>query len=356
MTESTRGRVAIKFGASSTAPSKPASRTAPPSSLGKRRLRTHLGDESDSDSGVHDHRSTAGRHEAITGFGADGAETDGAGTDGAKGRAEAARRDYVIARQANRDWRAQAKAQRRGRNLLAEEARPRGRDAGGGGDGRAADERGRLGWGLTLATRSDDDDDDGQQPGHPSPPPATAEAPKDPPLRTADEEAMDALLGKDKGAEAARTIAAPTEDDVYRRDAAEAGVASTLEDYEAMPVEEFGAALLRGMGWDGTHTGPKTKEVRRRQNRLGLGAKELKGAEDLGGWMQKKGKKSRTSLADYRREESLRKEEGGRKDSYKREREKERERDGERSRYRERDRGRDGHKDDRRDRDRRESG
>lgn len=41
-------------------------------------------------------------------------------------------------------------------------------------------------------------------------------------------------------------------------------------DYGSVPVEEFGAALLRGMGWSGTKT--ETFDVEARPHRLGLGA------------------------------------------------------------------------------------
>ncbi|OMJ11153.1 Pre-mRNA-splicing factor SPP2 [Smittium culicis] len=52
----------------------------------------------------------------------------------------------------------------------------------------------------------------------------------------------------------------------------------TLEDYEKVPVEDFGAALLRGMGWDEDEE-PETKKAKNkhlssamRPNLLGLGA------------------------------------------------------------------------------------
>lgn len=57
-----------------------------------------------------------------------------------------------------------------------------------------------------------------------------------------------------------------------------------LEDYERVPVEEFGAAMLRGMGWKGDQSGGKQKDKNRsdkpvefkpRPALLGLGAKPL---------------------------------------------------------------------------------
>ncbi|KAG6035263.1 hypothetical protein E4U19_005053 [Claviceps sp. Clav32 group G5] len=382
MSEPPKGRIAIKLGSSSksTSTSRPSVRDAlPRSTLGKRSRQTTrttaaLGDESDSESDSQ-HR----RHETIVAFGQDGAETDRA-----TGADQPRKKQYVIARQPNRDWRSEIKAQRRSKNLLPEEAQQQ--QNGHGQNSSSAQNRQSnpaepddgLKWGLTIAAEQkadagqnqgatdDCDIKDAEQTQKALEQKAqertSNSAPAYPPdtkPRTDDEEAINALLGKKTGPE--RRIPAPSEDEVYKRDAADAGAASTLEDYEAMPVEEFGAALLRGMGWNGESMGPKVKEVRRRPARLGLGAEELKDAEDLGGWNQKGAKgKSRPRLADYRREESRRKEERtkGREDSYKREREREREKDKERERgdargsdkHRDRDRDREGYREERRDR------
>ncbi|KAG5973694.1 hypothetical protein E4U58_004531 [Claviceps cyperi] len=386
MSDPSKGRIAIKLGSSSksTSTSRSSPRgVLPRSTLGKRSRQTTrttaaLGDESDSESDSQ-HR----RHETIVAFGQDGAETDRA-----TGADQPREKQYVIAKQPNRDWRSEIKAQRRSKNLLPEEAQQQ--QNGHGQNSSSAQNRQSnpaepddgLKWGLTIAAEKKADADQGatddrderdteqtQQAQEQTSVSALAHPPDTRPRTDdEDEEAMNALLGKKTDPE--RRIPAPSEDEVYKRDAAAAGAASTLEDYEAMPVEEFGAALLRGMGWNGEPTGPKVKEVRRRPNRLGLGAEELKDAEDLGGWNQKGTKgKPRPRLADYRREESRRKEERtkGREDSYKRERERERERDKERERgdargsdrhrdksqgerYREERRDRNGYRDSHRDR------
>lgn len=181
--------------------------------------------------------------------------------------------------------------------------------------------------------------------------------------KTADEEALAALLGqetKKKGPDlviesiSTNERTAPiSEEDAYRRAIESAPEVSTLEDYERVPVEEFGAALLRGMGWKGEKNGGvKTKngvnrwEVKRRQNLLGLGAKELKGAEELGAWVQKsdvkrlkpassgdksgyRGQGEKVRVSDYKREEERkrerREERGG--GSYRSERDRERDYD-----------------------------
>lgn len=58
-------------------------------------------------------------------------------------------------------------------------------------------------------------------------------------------------------------------------------------EYNNVPVEEFGAALLRGMGWKGDRQKPKSKSVEKRQRSaiLGIGAKPLDNelVEDLMG-------------------------------------------------------------------------
>ncbi|KAK1247938.1 hypothetical protein MKX07_000826 [Trichoderma sp. CBMAI-0711] len=343
MSDQNKGRIAIKFGSANTSSSSAAagnkSRTAKPSSSLGKRPRPHAlgggGDSDASDSEDDDHHR--GRHEAITGFGEDGAETK-------RKRPREEKKEYVIARQPNRNWKDEVKSQRASKNLLPAEARAQQQDAVTT-ETEPASLDTPLKWGLTVkekpsAVPEDKMDvepgDDQRQPTNQSdgndaqPPPAA---------RTADEEAMDALLGKTPK-EQKQVISAPvSEDDAYRRDVEASGAVSTLQDYEDMPVEEFGAALLRGMGWNGEARGPPVKQVKRRQNRLGLGAKELKEEEDLGGWNQNGKKKSRPRLSEYRREESKRKEGRGHEDSYKRERE--RERDRERDHYRERDRDRD---------------
>jgi hypothetical protein len=109
---------------------------------------------------------------------------------------------------------------------------------------------------------------------------------------TADEEAMNALLGKFT---TSKTLILPamTEEEAFERDYKTAPDMATLEDYARVPVEEFGAALLRGMGWKegegiGANKGKKieqTKIPQRRPALLGIGAKEEAAvAQDLGTW------------------------------------------------------------------------
>lgn len=83
------------------------------------------------------------------------------------------------------------------------------------------------------------------------------------------------------------------EDESFRSDVASRPDSAKLEDYAAVPVEEFGAALLRGMGWkEGDVVGKrkgvvsKARVVERRPALLGIGAKEVPAGvgEELGAW------------------------------------------------------------------------
>ncbi|KAL1902566.1 DNA primase large subunit Spp2 [Sporothrix stenoceras] len=349
-------RIAIKFGGSSSSSSKKPNRPPPPSSsLGKRQRPSHgLGGGSDSDS--EEDSPKHGRHERITAFGDNGAELARSARDEREERRPAKRGPLTIERQPNRDWKTEARSrnQRGGRapesqikNNSQKEVEP-------------ADQDKPIKWGLTITKKAspaeseqDSTSNNNERTNSRADTPtkedsrATPEAPVGHVAHT-EKEAIKALLGEtiDDKTKTRRVIerAANTvsEDDVFSRDFDDAPDVSTLEEYEAMPVEEFGAALLRGMGWDGKDRGPKVKQVVRRPNQMGLGAKELKGAEDLGGWNHKSGTSGSSSshrkerpprLHEYRREEDKRREkrEERYRDSYKAERD--RERDGHRSHH-----------------------
>ena len=295
----------------------------------------------------------------------------------------------VIPKQKNRDWRAEARFQH-SRNLLPLEVQAareaarmerEGRGENGGVEGvDVVNSRdGEVEWGLSVRKR------ESVREGGEVEVEVVKEAERitgsevtvegngnvEPPQKkTADEEALDALLGKSekpKGPDLIIPTAPQTqpqsEESAYRAAIASAPDVSTLEDYERVPVEEFGAALLRGMGWKGEKNksdGVRGKEVKRRQNLLGLGAKELDGAEELGAWVRtgdvkrlkgpgEKKFEKRPKASEYLREKEERRvrreERGG--GGY---RDRERERDD----YRERERGgRDRYGDRERERDRR---
>ena len=147
-----------------------------------------------------------------------------------------------------------------------------------------------------------------------------------PPLpKTDDELALEALTGDGKtkrsdlvlpalGVKDApftgRVTNGVNEDDAFHTDVESRPESSSLEDYAAVPVEEFGAALLRGMGWkEGDVVGKrkdqvsKARVVERRPALLGIGAKEVPGAaKELGAWgksLTGKGKKGRKTQEIY---------------------------------------------------------
>jgi hypothetical protein len=114
-----------------------------------------------------------------------------------------------------------------------------------------------------------------------------------------EKKALDALISG-KSTDNDLVIPVQTEEDAFLNDVHNAPDAPTLEAYEATPIEGFGAALLRGMGWkDGEEIGKngvaaKPKEIKRRPALLGIGAKEEAAVGvELGEWSggKSKGKK-----------------------------------------------------------------
>ncbi|KAI8086066.1 DExH-box splicing factor binding site-domain-containing protein [Halteromyces radiatus] len=96
------------------------------------------------------------------------------------------------------------------------------------------------------------------------------------------------------------------ETESFRNDVRNRPDETTMEDYENMPVEEFGAALLRGLGWNQGEgigrnrkniTPPVMTPIKQRDALLGLGAKPQEVSDD-------KDKKSHHKKAGYEYKES----------------------------------------------------
>ncbi|KAF5850229.1 hypothetical protein GGP41_002466 [Bipolaris sorokiniana] len=111
-----------------------------------------------------------------------------------------------------------------------------------------------------------------------------------------EKKALEALI-TGKSTDNDLVIPVQTEEEAFQHDLQNAPEAPTLEAYEATPIEGFGAALLRGMGWkDGEGIGKngtfvKPKEIKRRPALLGIGAKEDAAVGiELGEWGGGKGK------------------------------------------------------------------
>jgi len=105
---------------------------------------------------------------------------------------------------------------------------------------------------------------------------------------TEEERALRAILSGDNGDELPQIEAIPppprlpmTETDAYREDVQTRPDLPTLEDYARVPVEQFGEALLRGMGWKEGMAASRTRKgpvepylPASRPALLGIGAKE----------------------------------------------------------------------------------
>lgn len=247
-----------------------------------------LSDGEDDDAHEDDHRDKV---QLVTGFGSKGAVT-------AEGEKEV--KALVIPALKNKDWRAESR-KKKGIYLPPEATAQK--------NGQPVDTRDIIGdepmkvglqfverstAGMTIAegdvamSDAKDEDAEGEE---------ATEVEK-----SEDQLAMEALLAGDKAKASTLTIPAASgnvaddrifvqnEDDAYRADVASRPDAATLEEYTAVPVEEFGAALLRGMGWKegesigkSGSTGNKPRIVEKRAAFLGIGAKGL-GAEEIGAW------------------------------------------------------------------------
>ncbi|KAG8915561.1 hypothetical protein FRC01_003617 [Tulasnella sp. 417] len=106
---------------------------------------------------------------------------------------------------------------------------------------------------------------------------------------TEDEIALQALLpGTDETASKPQVAAIPlapmTEEATLERDMADLPDTATLEDYARVPVEQFGTAMLRGMGWKPPKNGEDELWIpAERPALLGLGAKARPVAQGSGG-------------------------------------------------------------------------
>ncbi|KZV71967.1 hypothetical protein PENSPDRAFT_576804 [Peniophora sp. CONT] len=187
----------------------------------------------------------------------------------------------------NKDWRAMAKARRQG----SERYVPQSASAGTGADGsvgglgtRDTINSGPEKVGLEVRARVKSEEGEDQE----MTPAAAAEEVKVE-EETEDQRALRALLSGDTGAQDIAVIPLrASEEDAYKQDVDELPEEATLEDYERVPVEQFGAALLRGMGWqEGQAASRKSRKgpiepylPTARPALLGLGAKEQEVLDD----------------------------------------------------------------------------
>ncbi|KKY25768.1 putative pre-mrna-splicing factor spp2 [Diplodia seriata] len=145
----------------------------------------------------------------------------------------------VIKKQANRDWHAESQARKRQKSQLP--TRPQ---ANGHGDDEHFEEEKPV-YGLSVVKKAD-----AAEAGGDAEAANTTEDAAAPPAapKTEDQLALEALKGEGTSSNLVVPIA-DNEDEAFTRDYELAPDVATLEDYEAVPVEQFGAAMLRGMGW-----------------------------------------------------------------------------------------------------------
>lgn len=244
--------------------------------------RSRLANDSDSE------EDSAPKHEEVTGF---DASTGGA----IAGRPTAPKEELVIKNAGNSDWRRRGK----GNNILPAEVQAQ-----------QNQQNGRVGSvvetdgvskesGLHFAPSSE------REPGNvPARTLQEASTPEvQPPKQMSEDEiALQALLNDGKREKVSKRVieqksqdsgAVFNEVDDYKADVASRPDSCTLDEYAAMPVEEFGMALLRGMGQKrrangeiitfGSSEPPKAKENR---GYLGIGAKgaPTDAEVELGAW------------------------------------------------------------------------
>ena len=186
----------------------------------------------------------------------------------------------IIKPQPNRNWR----HARRGKNLLPEEEQARRAGA-----QDVKEEKKQSSYGLIRPERAKKGQEDDIRM-----PDAGKERRAEHRL-TENDEALDALLGKERQSTLvieASPAQRVSEAESFREDL-DSRPDGTLDQYEAVSIAEFGAALLRGMGWEEGQTvgRRKTGTVKtrappeQRPGLLGIGAKEVpEGLEEMGAW------------------------------------------------------------------------
>ncbi|KAH9852206.1 DExH-box splicing factor binding site-domain-containing protein [Lenzites betulinus] len=269
-------------------PNSPLARSTPPSP--KHRSRTYTErDSSDEGSGPED--------ELVTGF-----DQFGVQRLHEKPKPQG---PLVIPALKNKDWRELAR-KRKQLYVPPSAAAPTGADGSVGGLGtRDSINSGPQLTGLQMKKRAKVEEDAA---GDIPMPEAAAETPVTDDVKkeedTDDQRALRAILaaaasGGDDGLDGPQIdiIPAPSEDEAYKQDVEELPESATLDDYERVPISQFGAALLRGMGWkEGMAASKRGKGMiepwlpQARPALLGIGAKEKEVFDD---GSKKKGGKAR---------------------------------------------------------------
>lgn len=240
-----------------------------------------LDDASDDEDATHSKRQTVTHFDTAVG-----------GAINAKAPKKEEKSPLVISALANRDWREASKRQRAQKyGITAEQMDARSAAQNAQGNAQGADkvvkETEAVKYGLNVFAPSSALPEDivveEQQ-----------EQEEIPQQKTAEQLAIDALTGAAPTSTLTIPSAQVTEEDAFASSFHSAPPAPTLSDYTAVPVEEYGAAMLRGMGWKGpsttpsapTKNGKKQLPPAKRPALLGIGAdpNAAQQAEELGAW------------------------------------------------------------------------
>ncbi|KAG9688176.1 hypothetical protein KCU95_g2983, partial [Aureobasidium melanogenum] len=268
----------------SSKPSQRKSSPPPPSKTTNGTKRAHaalLDDASDDDEETNSKRQT------ITHF-----DSTAGGAVNARAPKKEEKKPLVITALANRDWREASKRQRAQKYGITSEqldAKTQGAQNAEGAD-KVVKETEAVKYGLNVfAPTATADAENTQQDQEPE------QLPEDKPeqQKSADQLAIDALTGAAPTSTLTIPTTAITEEDAFNDSYHSAPPAPSLSDYAAVPVEEYGAAMLRGMGWKGPSSvpskptnGKKALPPAKRPALLGIGAdpNAAAQAEELGAW------------------------------------------------------------------------
>ncbi|KAJ7209644.1 DExH-box splicing factor binding site-domain-containing protein [Mycena pura] len=196
----------------------------------------------------------------------------------------------VIPALKNRDWREMARKRRTGSQFVPESARAAtGQDGSVGGLGtRDTINSGPVLSGLQKVAKVKQEDESEMVEERVE---MADVKPESEEVETEDQRALRAILAGANGFNDTSPVIIPTpisEADAYKQDVDELPDAATLDDYARVPVEQFGLALLRGMGWkEGTAASRKPGKglvqpylPQARPALLGIGAKEKEVFDD----------------------------------------------------------------------------
>ncbi|KAH0267598.1 hypothetical protein KCU91_g9982, partial [Aureobasidium melanogenum] len=275
--------LSFSLGGSSSKPTQ--RRSSPPPTKTTNGTKRHhaalLDDASDDEDANHSKRQTITHFDSAAGGAVD-----------ARAPKKEEKKPLVITALANRDWREASKRQRAQKYGITTEQLDARTQAAQNADGadKVVKETEAVKYGLNVfapsASASAEDTQQDQDP-------EQLQEDKPEQQKTADQLAIDALTGAAPTSTLTIPTAAVTEEDAFNDSYHSAPPAPSLSDYAAVPVEEYGAAMLRGMGWKGPSTTSQPKPTKKgqlppakRPALLGIGAdpNAAAQAEELGAW------------------------------------------------------------------------